>query len=223
GIHDSRLLVVVGALLCIDSLILIAWQLFDPIHRQIVYDAPHRPKHNQDIEIIPYREECKGHHTTFWFLVLIFYKGLLMAYGSFLSWRTRHVTIPALNDSRYIGLSVYIVFICCVLGSLVAFIPSEQIQFSYCLRSFFIMTCTTVTVCLVFVPKIVEVYHDPYAKKKQPRIMRRFHTRAPKHTILTNQHLNDALMDNQQLQLVLSLVRNLLEDKHYRIARFFFL
>ncbi|CAF3726162.1 unnamed protein product [Rotaria socialis] len=211
GIHDSRLLVVVGALLCIDSLILIAWQLFDPIHRQIVYDAPHRPKHNQDIEIIPYREECKGHHTTFWFLVLIFYKGLLMAYGSFLSWRTRHVTIPALNDSRYIGLSVYIVFICCVLGSLVAFIPSEQIQFSYCLRSFFIMTCTTVTVCLVFVPKIVEVYHDPYAKKKQPRIMRRFHTRAPKHTILTNQHLNDALMDNQQLQLVLSLQEETLD------------
>ncbi|CAF2140411.1 unnamed protein product [Rotaria magnacalcarata] len=211
GIHDSRLLVVVGALLCIDSLILIAWQLFDPIHRQIVYDAPHRPKYNQDIEIIPYREECRGHHTTFWFLVLIFYKGLLMAYGSFLSWRTRNVTIPALNDSRYIGLSVYIVFICCVLGSLVVFIPSEQIQFSYCLRSFFIMTCTTVTVCLVFVPKIVEVYHDPYAKKKQPRITGRFHMRATKHTILTNRHLNDTMMDNQQLQLVLSLQQETLD------------
>jgi gamma-aminobutyric acid type B receptor len=62
--------------------------------------------------------------------------------------------MPALNDSRYIGLSVYIVFICCTLGSLVIFIPSEQIQFSYIVRSFFIGICTTATVCLVFVPKV---------------------------------------------------------------------
>ncbi|CAF4834696.1 unnamed protein product, partial [Rotaria sp. Silwood1] len=211
GIHDSRLLFVVGALLCIDLFFLIAWQIFDPIHRQIVYDIPYLPKYNQDIEILPYREECKGHHTTFWFLVLISYKGLLMSYGSFLSWTTRHVTIPALNDSRYIGLSVYIVFICCTLGSLVVFIPSEQIQFSYCLISFFIVICTTVTVCLVFVPKIVEVYHDPYSKKKQMRITGRLHSNSSRKTILTFKHLNDAAIDNQQLRLVLSLQEQTLD------------
>jgi hypothetical protein len=75
-------------------------------------------------------------------------------YGSLLSWTTREVTVPALNDSRYIGLSVYIVFICCTLGSLVTFIPSEQIQLSYFLTSFFILICTTSTVLLVFVPKV---------------------------------------------------------------------
>ena len=85
-------------------------------------------------------------------LILIYYHN--QVFGSFFSWKTRHVTIPALNDSRYIGLSVYIVFVCCTLGSLVAFIPSEQIQFSYFLRSLFIITCTTATVCLVFVPKV---------------------------------------------------------------------
>lgn len=74
------------------------------------------------------------------------------------------MTIPALNDSRYIGLSVYIVFICCTLGSLVAFIPSEQIQLSYFLISVFIVTCTTVTVCFVFVPKV----SISIVTKKQP-------------------------------------------------------
>ena len=64
------------------------------------------------------------------------------------------MTIPALNDSRYIGLSVYIVMICSILGSLVALIPSEQIQLSYFLISSFILICTTATVCLVFVPKV---------------------------------------------------------------------
>jgi gamma-aminobutyric acid type B receptor len=89
---------------------------------------------------------------------------LIKFYGSFLSWKTRNVTISALNDSRYIGLSVYIVFICCTLGSLVIFIPSEQIQFSYFLRSFFIVICTTATVCLVFVPKVK--YFKMNLKKK---------------------------------------------------------
>ncbi len=129
-------------------------------------------QYNQDVQIIPYREECKSKNMSLWIVLLILYKGLLMVksilfffrsifsliysqfYGSFLSWETRHVSMPALNDSRYIGLSVYIVFICCTLGSLVIFIPSEQIQFSYIVQSFFIGICTTATVCLVFVPKV---------------------------------------------------------------------
>ncbi len=44
GIHDSRLLAVVGVLLGIDLFFLIAWQIFDPIHRKIVYDIPYRPE-----------------------------------------------------------------------------------------------------------------------------------------------------------------------------------
>jgi hypothetical protein len=44
GIHDSRLLAVVGALLCIDLFFLIAWQIFDPIRQKFVYDIPYRPK-----------------------------------------------------------------------------------------------------------------------------------------------------------------------------------
>ena len=75
------------------------------------------------------------------------------------------MTIPALNDSRYIGLSVYIVFICGTLGSLVIFIPSEQIQFSYFLQSFFIVICTTAAVCLVFVPKVKFFFRREEGKK----------------------------------------------------------
>ena len=37
-------------------------------------------------------------------------------FGAFLAWETRHVQIPALNDSKYIGMSLYNVTIMCVLG-----------------------------------------------------------------------------------------------------------
>ncbi|CAF0860392.1 unnamed protein product [Adineta ricciae] len=205
GIHDSRLLALVGILLLTDLTFLISWQVFDPIHQQLIYNLPIRSKSNPDIDIIPYREACRSKNMSLWFVILIIYKGLLMFYGSFLAWKTRHVTISGLNDSRYIGLSVYIVFICCTLGSLVAFIPSEQIQFSYFLRAFFIGTCTTATVCLVFVPKIVEVYRDPHSRKRQPRVTSRFHDKAMRSAVVTKQHLNAAVADNHDLKLVLAM------------------
>lgn len=36
--------------------------------------------------------------------------------GCFLAWETRHVNVPALNDSKYIGMSVYSVVVTCLLG-----------------------------------------------------------------------------------------------------------
>lgn len=33
---------------------------------------------NPDVEIHPHREECRGEYTTYWFLLLVVYKGLLM-------------------------------------------------------------------------------------------------------------------------------------------------
>jgi gamma-aminobutyric acid type B receptor len=38
-------------------------------------------------------------------------------FGAFLAWETRNVQIPALNDSKYVGMSVYNVFIMCILGA----------------------------------------------------------------------------------------------------------
>jgi hypothetical protein len=34
-----------------------------------------------------------------------------MLFGCFLAWETRAVNVPALNDSKYIGISVYIVVV----------------------------------------------------------------------------------------------------------------
>ncbi|CAF1053311.1 unnamed protein product [Adineta ricciae] len=211
AIHDSRLLAVVGTLLCIDLFFLIFWQIFDPIHRKIMHDDPYTHELNEDIQIQPYYEVCKGEFTSIWLLILILYKGLLMFFGSFLSWKTRHVTIPALNDSRYIGLSVYIVFICCTLGSLVTFIPSEQIQLSYLLISMFIIICATSTLGFVFVPKIIEICRDPYARRRHQKTIGRFLHASCRSMLLTKKHLNNAILDNHQLNYVFAMQEQTLE------------
>ena len=36
-------------------------------------------------------------------IIMYCYKGLLLLFGLFMAWETRHVKIEALNDSKYIG------------------------------------------------------------------------------------------------------------------------
>ena len=62
--------------------------------------------------------------------------------------------IPALNDSKYVGMSVYNVFIMCVLGAAISFVLNEDQNASFIIISVFIIFCTTGTLCLVFVPKV---------------------------------------------------------------------
>ena len=65
--------------------------------------------------------------------------------------------IPALNDSKYVGMSVYNVVIMCVLGAAISFVLNEDQNASFIIISVFIIFCTTLTLCLVFVPKVGEV------------------------------------------------------------------
>lgn len=64
--------------------------------------------------------------------------------------------IPALNDSRYVGMSVYNVVILSVVGvpaALQLMIEHGQ-NATFGLTAGFVLFCTTVTLCLVFVPKV---------------------------------------------------------------------
>ena len=56
-----------------------------------------------DTEIIPKLEHCESKNLSYWLGAVYAFKGLLLVFGVFLAWETRAVTIPALNDSRYIG------------------------------------------------------------------------------------------------------------------------
>ena len=50
-------------------------------------------------------------NTSLNFLIVTF-----QLFGAFLAWETRSVQVAALNDSKYIGMSLYNVTIMCVLG-----------------------------------------------------------------------------------------------------------
>lgn len=71
-----------------------------------------------------------------------------------MAWETRHVKIPALNDSQYIGMSVYSVVITSGIVVVLANFMSDRNTLAYVTISTFILISTTTTLCLLFLPKL---------------------------------------------------------------------
>lgn len=99
---------------------------------------------------------CESAHRTKLLGVLYGYKGTLLVFGVFLSWVTRNVTIPALNDSKYIGMSVYNVVILSAIGATVSLVFKKTAyhKLLHVLVSSVVVLSTTVTLTMVFAPKV---------------------------------------------------------------------
>ncbi|XP_030849459.1 gamma-aminobutyric acid type B receptor subunit 2 [Strongylocentrotus purpuratus] len=165
-IRDNQLYAIVGVMLVVDLIILITWQVVDPVEpREVRLDERQDPN-GRDVILIPVMLNCKSQRTMIWLSIIYIYKGVLMIFGLFLAWETRHVSIPALNDSKYIGMSVYNVVIMCVLGVSLSFVITDNPNASYGLVSTFILFCTTITLCLVFGPKVIELRINPNANER---------------------------------------------------------
>lgn len=109
---------------------------------------------DRDYRTILYREECYGPHFTVWIIVFYTFHSLLLIFGLFLAIGTRKVSIPALNDSRFIGISVYNVVLLCAIGVPVSFFTNSHPTISFCLICAVILFCTTLTLGILFIPKV---------------------------------------------------------------------
>uniref|UniRef100_A0A8C4R330 Gamma-aminobutyric acid type B receptor subunit 2 n=1 Tax=Eptatretus burgeri TaxID=7764 RepID=A0A8C4R330_EPTBU len=127
-------------------------------------------KSGRDVDIQPLLEHCESEHMAVWLGIIYAYKGMLMVFGCFLAWETRSVSIPALNDSKYIGMSVYNVGIMCIIGAAVSFLTRDQPNVQFCIIALVIIFCSTITLCLVFVPKFIAMHKNPEAAIQNRRL-----------------------------------------------------
>ncbi|CAH1727931.1 unnamed protein product [Chironomus riparius] len=160
-IKDYQLFMVVGVLLAIDIAIMTTWQVADPFFRMTKQMEPYAHPSLEDVIIVRENEYCQSEQMNIFVGIIYAYKGMLLIFGAFLAWETRNVSIPALNDSKHIGMSVYNCVIMCVMGAAIALVLSDQKDAVFVLISIFIIFCTTMTLILVFVPKIIELKRNP--------------------------------------------------------------
>lgn len=75
-----------------------------------------------------------------------------------MAWETRHVKISALNDAQYIGVSVYMVVITSAIVVVLANLISERVTLAFITISLLILLSTTASLCLLFLPKINDIW-----------------------------------------------------------------
>ncbi|XP_071853304.1 gamma-aminobutyric acid type B receptor subunit 2-like isoform X2 [Apostichopus japonicus] len=167
-IKDHQLFAIVGVLLVVDLVILVTWEIVDSLHDDVkeVYKETSDQPEEMDVLYIYKLAVCESRNTMIWLAIIYAYKGVLLIFGLFLAWETRHVSIPALNDSKYIGMSVYNVTIMCCLGVALSFVIQDNPAASHGLISVFILFCATITLSLVFVPKVIELRINPHANER---------------------------------------------------------
>lgn len=66
-------------------------------------------------------------------------------------------------------MSLYNVVLLSITTAVVGYFLRDQHERSYILTSVFMLLCVTITLCLVFVPKVREVARDPRSQAKPPR------------------------------------------------------
>ncbi|OWF53919.1 Gamma-aminobutyric acid type B receptor subunit 2 [Mizuhopecten yessoensis] len=156
-LKDKQLLFIIGALLVIDSTILLVWVCVDPMQRQIANLTVGPSDNDIDVWYISQISTCHSNHIQKWLGAFYAFKGLLLVFGVYMAWETRNVKIPVLNDSQYIGLNVYNVVLMSSIVVVLSNILSDQPTMAYILESAFVLLSTSVTLCLLFVPKIYAI------------------------------------------------------------------
>ncbi|XP_022083810.1 gamma-aminobutyric acid type B receptor subunit 2-like [Acanthaster planci] len=159
-IKDHYLFGIIAMLLLVDFAILVPWQIIDPI--RIKEDRLPIVQTKEDLEHHTKRVElyviCASANNTLWTLVVIVYKAFVLVFGAFLAWSTRNVKVSGLNDSHYVGLSIYNTVICCVVAVALSFLNTSSPAMTFALVSGFMLLCITVSLCMLFFPKVIALY-----------------------------------------------------------------
>ncbi|ELT87728.1 hypothetical protein CAPTEDRAFT_211745, partial [Capitella teleta] len=155
AIRDSQLASVILALVLVDVIILVTWELVDPYHMQVV-DA----KIEETKRGVIYRYQvcnCVSDKSIYFTVALYITQGLIITFGAFLAWETRKVKIEALNDSKLIGMCIYNVVIMTTMGVAINYVMANQKEYAYGFSSGFIIVGTTLIQLIVFLPKVYTV------------------------------------------------------------------
>nr|CAD7265012.1 unnamed protein product [Timema shepardi] len=156
-VEPWKLYLMVTGFLLVDLVLLLTWQLYDPLQRRIeVFPLEDPVSTEDDVKIRPELEHCES--------VMYGYKGLVLVFGLFLAYETRSIKVKQINDSRYVGMSIYNVVVLCLITAPVTMVIASQQDASFAFVALAVIFCCFLSMALIFVPKVIEVIRHPRDK-----------------------------------------------------------
>ncbi|KAH3692853.1 hypothetical protein DPMN_194607 [Dreissena polymorpha] len=153
-IKDIQLFAIIAIIVLLLTAILIVWQLVSPFEVETHELDLEKDMVGNDVEVRFFVQTCVSKQSTYFVWTLYIIEGMMLSFGAFLAWETRHVTIEALNDSHQIGICLYNVVILSAVGLTLSLVLENQMVLLYGITSGFLIFGTTLTQLFVFVPKV---------------------------------------------------------------------
>ena len=97
---------------------------------------------------------CTSESSITWLSFLFAYKGFILLTGLFLAFETRKMKNLALNDSRFVAMSVYEVAIVSIALTPIGFLLEHYPNVQYGITGITILLSTSVILGLIFVTKV---------------------------------------------------------------------
>ncbi|GAB0089072.1 gamma-aminobutyric acid type B receptor subunit 1 [Sergentomyia squamirostris] len=164
-VEPWKLYTMVSGLLSVDLVIMLTWQLYDPLQRRLeTFPLEDPVSTNDDVKIRPELEHCESENNSIWLGVIYGFKGLILVFGLFLAYETRSIKVKQINDSRYVGMSIYNVVVLCLITAPVAMVIASQQDASFAFVALAVIFCCFLSMLLIFVPKVIEVIRHPKDK-----------------------------------------------------------
>ncbi|KAG6801948.1 gamma-aminobutyric acid type B receptor subunit 1 [Apis mellifera caucasica] len=164
-IQPWKLYTMVSGLLAVDIVLLVCWQVLDPLQRKMeTFPLELPPFGDDDARIRPELEHCESTHNNIWLGLIYSYKGIILVFGLFLAYETRSIKVKQINDSRYVGMSIYNVVVLCLITAPVTMVIASQQDASFAFVALAIIFCCFLSMALIFVPKVIEVIRHPKDK-----------------------------------------------------------
>jgi len=97
---------------------------------------------------------CDADKSPEWLSVLFLYKGFVLLVGLFIAFEARKVNSALLNESRFIGLSIYGAIIASIALTPIGLLLEDSPNAQYGISGIMILLSVTIILVLVFVSKV---------------------------------------------------------------------
>ena len=155
---DSRLIVLVGVFLVVDIVVLAIWSALFPLKLSTVIQA----SDNGEFSVDAYRiciigESFENNSLLIWLAVISVVKGMVFLFGIFLVVQTSKIKAKFFQESKFVGIAIYVVVFVCAGGVPVSISLMYALEedLGYANSVIVILLCCYLILGLVFIPRFL--------------------------------------------------------------------
>ena len=155
-LKDKNMIISVILWLFVDLVVLVLWLATSPFSIEKVRQSSFLDEEADEL-VTPFVYECQSHYSEYFLGFIYAYRGIMILVGAIIAWNVRGVQIQALNDSKWVGFSLYNAAFFAVILVPIQGALANHVDLQFALTAGCVLFAVLLSMCLMFVPKELAV------------------------------------------------------------------